>query len=120
MSNDEETLFPEYELELDSIQVFKNAIATGLVDNLCVYSLARMAYNRGKMKHPILAVDELTIIPAWRDMCKKENIATIEASPNHGLYMLMNQSKVENVTSNAYRLLNENDIRAIYSIWLHN
>lgn len=114
------TLFPEYELELGTIQDFKNAIQKGIVDNLCVYSLARTAYNRGKMKQSILAVSELTIIPAWRDMCTKDDIITIEASPNHGLYMLMNTNKVQAVTSKAYTLLTENDIRAIYTIWLHN
>lgn len=114
------TLFPEYELELDTIQDFKNAIQNGLIDNLCVYSLARTAYNRGKMKQSILAVNELTIIPAWRNMCTKDDIITIETSPNHGLYMLMNKNKVQTVTSEVYRLLTENDIRAIYAIWLHN
>lgn len=114
------SLFPEYDITLDNINEFKKAIKNGIIDNLCIYSLARTAYNRSKMRQSLLAVDELTIIPAWKSMCGENDRLKIEKSPNHGLYMHMINGKITNVTNNAYTLLTENDIRAIYAIWLHN
>lgn len=114
------TLFPEYDINIETKADFKKAIENGTIDNLCLLSLSRIAYQRGKLQRPIISVNELTIIPAWRSMCDSTSISQIESEITNNLYMQVRNNTVCNVTNEIHTILNGQDIAELYRIWKNN
>lgn len=73
----------------------------------------KRVFLSNKISFSIIPVDELTIVPIWRTVCKANVIKTIEQSPRHNLYVKMENNVVVGAAKNIIDLITTYEVTVI-------
>lgn len=109
------TLFEASVVNTDTYESFYQSLRNGLVDNISLEWACKRAFLHQKILFSIIPVDELTIIPAWRDLCEVDVIPTIEASPYHNLYVKIQNGHVVAAAPNIKDIVSIYNMDIIYN-----
>jgi hypothetical protein len=109
------TLFDVPVIDISTPDAFSTAVHENQLDDQTLVWANYRAFMASKSLYAIIPVDELTIIPNWKEHVNAEFIPTIEKSPSHNLFLKLYQGQVIDVAEHVNELLDYHEVTQLFN-----
>lgn len=110
------SLFPVAEVIVDSANDFLHAVQNNQINNVSLVWAKYREVQKGNTLTSIISLADLTMIPAWRNLCDSVIVKQIEQATTE-LFVKFYEGKVVKVAENVKDLMTNYEISALYPYW---